>query len=379
MYLRCYVELNVLISFLLSDWPRQALARRMAWCKNISMKHIFGPVNSRRLGRSLGIDLLPNKICNFDCIYCEVGATTQHTCERREYVPTEEILAEIDQYCADPAHLSQVDVVTVTASGEPTLHAGLGRILRFLKERTGKPVAVLTNGTNLNRPDVVEELCLADIVIPSLDAALPESFRRLNRPAPCVDLGEMIEGLVSFSHAFTGELWLEILVAKGINDSREDIAALLGVIARMRLTRVQLNTVARPPLEKFALPVSQEHLREIAALIGAVPGVPRVEIIGHGISFAQGGGTVAPEAASPRLAGVDVLEEIVQMLQRRPCTAADINRIFPQGGPDKIEQLLEPLVQSGRIEKRLHRDRTFYQYCGDQGGRSKKLIEKEIV
>ncbi len=352
----------------------------MVRCKNTSMKHIFGPVNSRRLGRSLGIDLLPKKICNFDCIYCEVGATTLYTCERSEYVPTEEILVEIEQYCADPARLAQVDVVTVTASGEPTLHAGLGRIIRFLKERTGKPVAVLTNGTNLTRPDVVEELCQADIVIPSLDAALPESFRRLNRPASCVDLGEMIEGLVSFSHAFAGELWLEILVAKGINDSREDIAALLGVIARMRLTRVQLNTVARPPLEKFALPVSQERLQEIAALIAAVPGVPRVEIIAHGISvFAQGDGAGAPTAASPRQGGADVLEEIVQMLQRRPCTAADIDRIFPLGGPDRIEQLLEPLVQSGRIEKRLHRDRTFYQYCGEQGGRSKKLIEKESV
>lgn len=338
------------------------------------MKHIFGPVNSRRLGRSLGIDLLPKKICNFDCIYCEVGATTRHTCERAEYVPTEEILAEIEQYCADPARLTQVDVVTVTASGEPTLHAGLGRILRFLKERTGKPVAVLTNGTNLTRPDVVEELCQADIVIPSLDAARPESFRRLNRPAPCVDLQEMIEGLVSFSHAYAGELWLEILVAKGINDSQEDIAALLGVIARMRLTRVQLNTVARPPLEKFALPVSQERLQEIASLISALPGGTRVEIIAHGISnFAQEGGAGAPEAAAPRPEGPDVLAEIVQMLQRRPCTAADINRIFPLGGPDRVEQLLAPLVQSGRIEKRLHRDRIFYQYCGEQGCRSKKI------
>jgi wyosine [tRNA(Phe)-imidazoG37] synthetase (radical SAM superfamily) len=344
------------------------------------MNHIFGPVNSRRLGRSLGIDLLPKKICNFDCIYCEVGATSLHTCERAEYVPTGEILAEIEQYCADPVRLAQVDVVTVTASGEPTLHSGLGRILRFLKERTGKPVAVLTNGTNLHRPDVVAELCQADIVIPSLDAVLPSSFRRLNRPAPCVDLGEMIEGLVSFSHVFAGELWLEVLVAAGINDSPEDIAALIAVITRMRLTRIQLNTVARPPLEKFALPVSGERLREIAARIAAVPGVPRVEIIAHGISvFAPGGEGNAPEAVSPRQDGADVLEEILQMLQRRPCTAADIDRIFPQGGPDRVEQLLEPLVASGRIEKRLHQDRTFYQYCGNQGGRLQKSIEKEIV
>ena len=335
------------------------------------MNHIFGPVNSRRLGRSLGIDLLPKKICNFDCIYCEVGATSQHTCERREYVPTEDILGEIERYCADSDRLALVDVVTVTASGEPTLHAGLGRIIRFLKERTGKPVAVLTNGTNLTRPDVVADLCQADIVIPSLDAVLPGSFRRINRPARCVDLGEIIEGLISFSRAFAGELWLEVLLAKGINDSEEDIAALLQVVARMRLTRVQLNTVARPPLEKYALPVSQERLQEIAARIAAVPGVPRVELIAHGISvFAQKEGAGAPEAFPSPPDGTDVLAEIVQMLQRRPCTAADIARTFPLGGPEKIEHLLEPLVQSGRIEKRLHGDRTFYQYSGDRGGSS---------
>jgi len=342
------------------------------------MKHIFGPVNSRRLGRSLGIDLLPKKICNFDCIYCEVGATTRHTCERAEYVPTEEILAEIAAYCADPARLAQVDVVTVTASGEPTLHAGLGRIINFLKEKTGKPVAVLTNGTNLNRSDVVEELCRADIVIPSLDAARPESFRRLNRPALCVDIREMIEGLVSFSHVFTGELWLEILVADGINDSPEDIDALLTVIARMQLSRVQLNTVSRPPLEQYALPVSQERLLEIAERIAGVPGVPRVEIIAHGISiFARNESAAAQGAAGKRMDVADTREEIVQMLQRRPCTVADIERIFPMGGPEKVEQLLEPLVVSGRIEKRLHQGRTYYQYRGDREQRSEKTIEKE--
>lgn len=335
------------------------------------MKHIFGPVNSRRLGRSLGIDLLPKKICNFDCIYCEVGATTRHVCDRGEYVPTAEILAEIERYCADPERLAQVDVVTVTASGEPTLHSGLGRVIRFLKERTGKPVAVLTNGTNLHRQDVVADLSQADIVIPSLDAVLAGSFRRLNRPAPCVDLAEMIEGLVSFSRAFAGELWLEILLAEGVNDSDADVAALLEVIGRMRLSRVQLNTVARPPLEKFALPVSRQRLEAVAARIAAMPGVPRVEIIAHGIStFGQGGEKAAAEGALRFPDHESVREEILQMLQRRPCTAADIDRVFPLGGPDRVEQLLAPLVQSGRIEQRQHGGRTYYQYRGDQASGS---------
>jgi len=327
----------------------------------VSMKHIFGPVNSRRLGRSLGIDLLPSKICNFDCIYCEVGPTTELTCERREYVPTEDIIGEIEEYCSDPVRLEMVDVVTVTASGEPTLHSGLGRILRFLKEKSGKPVAVLINGTNLTRPDVVEDLSVADVVIPSLDTALPASFRKLNRPALCVDLEEMIEGLVAFSHVFAGELWLEVLIARGINDGQEDIDAIAGVIRRMRLAKVQLNTVARPPLEKFAVPVSQERLKEIAAFISSVPGVPRVEIIAHGISiFERGKDVGAPKIKFSYLKQEDLLKDILHMLQRRPCTAVDIDRTFSLGGPEKVEQLLEPLVKSGEIEKRLYGEKIFY-------------------
>ncbi len=146
------------------------------------MNHIFGPVNSRRLGRSLGINLFPKKICNLNCIYCEVGATTKLTCKRQEYVPTASIIAEIEKFCAAPERLARVDVVTVTASGEPTLHSGPGRIITCLKTMTGKPVAILTNSTTLIREDVVEELSLADMVIPSLDTARPASFRELNRP-----------------------------------------------------------------------------------------------------------------------------------------------------------------------------------------------------
>lgn len=325
------------------------------------MNHIFGPVNSRRLGRSLGIDILPRKICNFDCIYCEVGPTTQLVCERKEYVPTENILAEVEEYFSDPEAASRVDVVTVTASGEPTLHSGLGRIISFLKEKTGKPVAVLTNGTNLGDRDVAAALSQADVVIPSLDTVLPASFRKLNRPARCVDLNEMIESLVRFSYEYAGELWLEILLARGINDSDEDIEALTDVIRRMKLSRVQLNTVARPPHEKFALPVEPERLREIAERLSRLAGLSRVEIITHGMSVFEQGMEV--DTKKPHFSRADdekLIDEILQMLKRRPCTAADIDRTFFIGGPDKVEQLLEPLVHSGTIEKQHHGDKIYY-------------------
>ncbi|MCL7489570.1 MAG: radical SAM protein [Desulfobulbaceae bacterium] len=326
------------------------------------MNHIFGPVNSRRLGRSLGIDLLPRKICNFDCIYCEVGPTTNLTCERKEYVPTAAIIAEIDEYCSDPRRMDLVDVVTVTASGEPTLHSGLGRILQHLKEMTGKPVAVLVNGTNLDNPEVVVDLCRADVVVPSLDSALEKSFRRLNRAALCIDLQAMIDGLVNFSRVFSGELWLEVLIAEGINDTPEDLEAIAAVISRMKLTRVQLNTVVRPPLEKFARPVSPERLAEIARSFSLLPGVPMVEVIAHGASIFEKGADIGENKAKFRfLRDEELIENILQMLQRRPCTAVDINRTFMLNGPGKVEQLLEPLVQAGTIEKRLYNGKEYYQ------------------
>ncbi len=319
------------------------------------MDHIFGPVNSRRLGRSLGIDLLPEKICNLNCIYCEVGATTKLTCERQEYVPPAEILAEIDTYFSDGDRLAEIDIVTVTASGEPTLHSGFGEILAHLKETTGKPIAVLTNGTTLMDEQVRQELALADVVIPSLDSVRVESFRKLDRPATCLDLGEIIDGLVLFSHEYTGKLWLEILLARGINDSDEDVMALQEVIKRIRVDRIQLNTVARPPLESFARPVSEHRLQEISALLHQWnPGVP-VDLLAQGAPTKDIPSTDVKAEDQP-----DLVDEIIQMLKRRPCTAADINKIFHCGGLEKVEQYLAPLVRSGKIYTRRHGDRLYY-------------------
>jgi len=325
------------------------------------MNHIFGPVNSRRLGRSLGVDLFQEKICNLNCIYCEVGATTRLTCERAEYVPTAEIIADIDAYCRNPQRVSELDFVTVTASGEPTLHSGLGEILAHLKKTVAKPVAVLTNGTTLSDTGVCEELASADVVIPSLDSALPASFRKLDRPAGCLDLQQIIEGLVSFSHQYQGKLWLEILFARGINDSNEDVDALRRVADRMRIDRIQLNTVARPPLESFARPLDQQKMLAIAEQFRLADPSRPVDLLAQG---------AVQEDDHVRQKDFDLesdedrqtlLGEIVEMLKRRPCTAADINRTFHLGGPDKVEQLLDPLVHAGTLHKRSHGDRLYYQ------------------
>ena len=325
------------------------------------MNHIFGPVNSRRLGRSLGVDLFQEKICNLNCIYCEVGATTRLTCERAEYVPTAEIIADIDAYCRNPQRVSELDFVTVTASGEPTLHSGLGEILHHLKETVAKPVAVLTNGTTLSDIGVCEELASADVVIPSLDSALPASFRKLDRPANCLDLQQIIEGLVTFSHQYQGKLWLEILFARGINDSNKEVEALRRVADRMRIDRIQLNTVARPPLESFARPLDQQKMLAIARQFRLDNPSRPVDLLAQGAVQEDDHDQQKDFDLERNADRQALLDKIVEMLKRRPCTAADINRTFHLGGPDKVEQLLDPLVHAGTLQKRSHGDRLYYQ------------------
>ncbi len=320
------------------------------------MKYIFGPVNSRRLGRSLGVDLFTDKICNLNCIYCEVGPTVQLTCERGEYTPTDEILAELETFFSRPGYKKDIDTVTITASGEPTLHAGLGGILSFLRNQVDTRIALLTNGTTLDDETVRREVSLADVVIPSLDAALPESFRRLDRPARCLDLEKIIEGLVAFSRQFDGQLWLEILFAEGINDDDRDLQALAEVIARMRLDRIQINTVARPPLESFARPLTKARLQEIGCFFQTRFADIPVDLL------AQGAPTVDVAGDQQRAEPVsERITEIIEMLRRRPCTAADINKTFHLGGPEKVEQSLAPLVRSGQLSLRQYGDRKYYQ------------------
>lgn len=311
------------------------------------MKHLFGPVNSRRLGLSLGIDLVPAKICSFDCVYCEVGRTTALTCRRGEYVPTGEIVAELEDYFAAleagrGGPLPQV--VTLTGSGEPTLHSGIGRIIAFLQERSDLPVVVLTNSSLLCDPLVRLDLMAADIVVPSLDAVRPESYARVNRPArECDDPRRLLDGLVAFAEEFGGEIWLEILLVDGLNDSKADIEALVAAALRIGPARVQLNTVVRPPAEITARPVPAARLREIAGRFAPIP----VEVIADFSGISQRSGAADGE-------------EILNMLQRRPGTAADIGQALGLTEP-VVARLISELALAGRIRETMHDGRKYYQ------------------
>ena len=321
------------------------------------MNFLFGPVNSRRLGRSLGIDLFREKICNLNCVYCEVGPTNVPVNRRGRYSPTREILAEITEFCAAPHRLAAVDVLTVTAKGEPTLHLDLGVILRHIKSLTDKPVAVLTNGTTLADDEVREALQLADIVVPSLDAVRAESFSKVDRPARGLTVEAIINGLRDFSRAYRGRLWLEILLVRDINDADADIDALLPVLTTLRLDRIQLNTVVRPPADPGARPVAEARLAEIARRLQAALAVP-VDLPSPVAGFGDERDAAPLPTADAEPAALR--QAIIQMVRRRPCTAADIDRVFHLGGAEKIEQLLASLVASGTLRILTHAGDRFY-------------------
>jgi wyosine [tRNA(Phe)-imidazoG37] synthetase (radical SAM superfamily) len=314
------------------------------------MKYLFGPVNSRRLGISQGIDLLPG-FCTFDCIYCEVNCKKIQTCQRREYTPTVEVIAEIDTLFArqaegDPAP----DVYTITASGEPTLHSGIGAIIRHIKGKTDKPVIVLTNGSLLHIGEVRHDLMAADVVVPSLDSALPASFRRLNRPAIGIDLNEIIKGIQQFRVEFPGELWLEILLAKDINDSEADISALKKAIKLISPHKTQLNTVDRPPIEDFARPVSHDRLSRIATSLDG-----HIEII-----------------ASPAKRETTNLQtvndsKIIELLRRRPCTCQDISQAL-QYDKSLTEVALRRLADAKQITLAAHRSQNYWTVHKESNG-----------
>ncbi len=303
------------------------------------MSRIFGPVPSRRLGRSLGVDVVPYKTCTFNCIYCECGATTDLTCERREFFPLEEILDEFRDSIAEIP--TPPDVVTLSGAGEPTLYSRLGELIDTIKMSTGIPVAVITNSSLLFMPEVREELGRADIVLPSLDTALAGPFSRMNRPHGSITLERMIEGLGIFLDEYRGKVLFEILLLDGYNTDDEDLEALASFLGRYRVDSIQLNTAVRPGTEDGIVPLSRKRLEGICGSFG-----PRCEIVA----------SVGTRASHEEFASAD---RILSMIERRPCTAEDIHRAL--GVPIQgVVKLLGIMIEKGSVRSDVHDGETFY-------------------
>ncbi|HOZ45908.1 MAG TPA: radical SAM protein [Candidatus Hydrogenedentes bacterium] len=267
-----------------------------------SYTYVFGPVPSRRLGRSLGIDLVPFKHCSFDCVYCQLGATTCKTVDRREFVPLDDVLAEIDRKLASGV---RPDYITMSGSGEPTLYLRLGELIAAIKRRTDVPVAVITNGSLLWHPEVRQAIVQADLVVPSLDAADAALFQRINRPDPSLHIEQIVDGLMAFRNEFAGQLWLEVFVLPITEEG--DIRRIADAAERIRPDRVQLNTVERPPTDRSATAVPRARMAQFAAIFGN-----RAEVI------ADYRGTHDTETFTV------TRDEVLDLIRRRPCTLADV-------------------------------------------------------
>ena len=304
-------------------------------------KYIFGPVPSRRLGKSLGVDLVPYKTCTFDCIYCDVGRTTHKTVSRQSYVPPEEIQGELELVLS--VLEKKPDYITLSGSGEPTLNTNIGEIIERIKEITSTPVAVLTNSSLFSFSEVRRDLLEADLILPSIDAVTPALFEYINRPHQSLKIEEIISGLIQFRKQYQGQIWLEILFCRGVNDGRDEIEKLKEVIDRMAPNRIQLNTPVRPPAEDFVFPLTLGQLEEIRKTLG-----DKAEII------PEFTGSLGEEFNSVK----DT--EILNLIKRRPCTTEDISKALGLR-IDEVVKHLDHLTKTGTIRYRMYEHRCYYE------------------
>ncbi len=295
--------------------------------------YLFGPVPSRRLGLSLGVDVIPKKVCTLDCVYCEVGMTDKRALRRREYFPADAIIAEIEGALAGRSGL---DHITFSGSGEPTLNSRLGEIIRAVKQMTSVPVAVITNGTLLSLEDVRYDLAAADVVLPSLDAVSQDVFERINRPHPQLRIDQIIEGLKEFRREYKGQIWLEIMLAKGYNDHEKEILGLKETVQQIGPDKIQLNTVIRPPAEPGVSPISEAKLEEFRILFG-----DRCEIIG---TF---------DKHHTDDSGKSNSSEILTLLERRAMTIEGLAN-SQNVSPERVRESLKVLTEAGLIVSFLH-------------------------
>jgi wyosine [tRNA(Phe)-imidazoG37] synthetase (radical SAM superfamily) len=296
------------------------------------MKYVFGPVPSRRLGQSLGIDTIPLKTCNWNCVYCQLGRTRPLTNIRKVYFPPDDILKEVEE--ALKSHEpGEIDWVTFVGSGEPTLHADIGWLIRQVKEFTDLPVAVITNGALLYLPEVRQDLMAADSVLPSLDAGTDMLYRQINRPHPEITFKRMLKGLMEFRKEFLGKLWIEIMLVQDLNDTEKSLGEIAEVINQIGPDEVHINLPTRPPVETWVQPSDEDGLMRSCAILGDIAQV------------------VHPAEGTFDLSGYEnPLDAIIGIITRHPMQQEQIERTLSQWSPNQVEQSLVDLENSGRAQ-----------------------------
>ncbi|MBQ3437764.1 MAG: radical SAM protein [Fusobacterium sp.] len=239
-------------------------------------KHIFGPVPSRRLGISLGVDLVVNKSCNLNCIFCECGATDKIKKIRQRF----KSIVEVKQELKEVLKTIKPDYITFSGSGEPTLSKDLGEVIQFIKKDikySGK-IALITNSVLLSDDEVIEEILDCDLIIPTLNTLQEDIFQKISR-SEHISIENIIKGLKNLSSsAYKGEIFLELFILNNINDSRQNLEELAQFISSIRYDKIQINTIARIGAEKNLKPVPKEKLKEIKKFLES-KNLKNVEII----------------------------------------------------------------------------------------------------
>jgi len=299
--------------------------------------YVYGPVPSRRLGRSLGVDLVPYKTCSFDCIYCQLGRTTQKTMERREWAPIDAVAEQVRARLA-----SRPDYITLSGSGEPTLHSRIGELITRIKAFTETPIAVLTNSSFLWQKELRAQIKDADLILPSLDAGDGETFTAVNRPHADLKFDAILQGLIDMRQEYHGIYWLEVLLVDGVNSQSAALDSLIACIERIHPDRVQLNTVVRPPAEPDAAGLSQSKMIELVSRFG-----PNAEVIAD---FTK---------AFERADMASGLQDVLALLKRRPCSTEDIANGMGMHR-DEVIKYIKRLMNQGIIQATRTNDNDYY-------------------
>lgn len=305
-------------------------------------KFLFGPVPSRRLGMSLGVDLVPKKVCSLDCVYCEVGKTTNLTLDRKAYIKFGRVKEELSHYFDNnPAP----DYITFSGSGEPCLNIYIGEILEYIKQsKPNIPIAVLTNGTLFYEPKVREAILDADVVLPSLDAATEAVFRKINRPAKDLHINECIKGLIDFRKEFKGKIWLEIFILPNYNDSENELTELKNAILKIKPDSIQLNTLDRPGTVSHLRGATRQELQRVAEYWQ----LDHVEIISS-----------SQERRDVQSFRSDIETAIIETIARRPCTLDDLTKILGLH-INEVNKYLDVLESEEKIKTAQQERGTFY-------------------
>lgn len=307
----------------------------------MQLQHVFGPVPSRRLGRSLGVNPIPFKTCSYNCAYCQLGCTNHLTDRRADYLDPAELRRQIQAGARRPS--SAADYVTFVGEGEPTLCASLGALMAESRQTLQRPVALITNGSLLDRPDVRREAAQADVIMPSLDAATEAVWQRVNRPHPRLRLAAVLDGAVRLRQEYSGQLWMEVMLVAGANDTEAELEAIRAALQRVAPDRVYVNVPVRPPAESWVEPPAAAGMVRARSILGDSVFIDSAE-----------------EGSFDTAGFADPLAAVAAIVRRHPMRAAQVAATLEQFDAPQVETALAQQVEAGILRRIDYRGATYY-------------------